>query len=480
MSAFCLTYRFGNHEMGHKKAAIRLWPLSALFGLFGFFCLLPADSWAAEPRDLVLSAASDPRAIACLIIFILSYLVVMTEEQTHVRKSKPVMLAAGLIWALIAWGAPEYGVDHDQLRHAIFHDLDEYGSLMLFLMSAMAYIAALERANVFAVLRARLVGMGLSLRQLFWVTGVIAFFLSAVADNLTTALVMGTVVMAVGGTNTRFVTVGMINIVCAANAGGAFSPFGDITTLMVWQAGRAEFFEFFALFLPSAATYLVPAVIMSFAVPAQQPDALTEEIRMHRGAKRAIFLGLFTITLAVSFEQVLGLPPFMGMMTGLSLLMFLAYYLRRTRTEGELEYEIFSAVKSVEWDTLFFFFGVIFSVGGLGFIGYLGLASGVMYGEWGATTANIAMGFASAIVDNIPVMFSVLSMQPEMSHFQWLLVTLTCGVGGSMLSIGSAAGVALMGASKGKYTFVGHLKWTPVIALGYAAGIGTHFLVNAP
>ncbi len=200
---------------------------------------------------------------------------------------------------------------------------------------------------------------------------------------------------------------------------------------------------------------------------------------MERGARRAIWLGLLTISMAVTFEQVLGLPPFMGMMIGMSLLMFHTYYLRRTRQDGEPSYDVFEAVRSAEWDTLFFFFGVMFSVGGLTFMGYMGLASEFMYGSWGPTTTNIVLGVVSAIVDNIPVMFSVLSMQPEMEASQWLLVTLTCGVGGSLLSIGSAAGVALMGASKGKYTFLGHLRWTPVIALGYAAGIGTHLLTNS-
>ncbi len=445
----------------------------------GFIVCLPLEVFASEPRDLIIRPATkDPRAIFCLIIFLLSYILVMTEEQTRLRKSKPVMLGAGIIWAVIGYAAPEYNVDHEQLKHAIFHDLDEYGSLMLFLFAAMTYIGALESGNVFAALRAWLVGKGLSYRQLFWVTGVIAFFLSAIADNLTTSLVMGAVVLAVGANKPQFVAVSMVNIVCAANAGGAFSPFGDITTLMVWQSGRVEFFEFFSLFIPSVVTYLVPAMVMSFFVPADTPQKLEEHVRMVRGAKRAIFLGLLTIAMAVSFEQFLGIPPFMGMMTGLSLLMFLAYFLRRTRQEGEPSYDFFNAVKLVEWDTLLFFFGVMFSVGGLAFIGYLELASSIMYGNWGPSAANVVLGVVSAVIDNIPVMFSVLSMQPEMNHFQWLLVTLTCGVGGSLLSIGSAAGVALMGTSRGQYTFLSHIKWTPIIALGYAAGIGAHFLVN--
>lgn len=147
---------------------------------------LPWSAMAAQPRELIIEPFTDPRAIFCVVIFILSYLLVMGEEKTLLRKSKPVMLGAGIIWATIGLVAPEYGVDHEQLREAIFHDLDEYGSLMLFLMAAMVYISALEDFNVFAALRARLVVMGLSFRQLFWATGIIAFFLSAIADNLTT------------------------------------------------------------------------------------------------------------------------------------------------------------------------------------------------------------------------------------------------------------------------------------------------------
>jgi Na+/H+ antiporter NhaD/arsenite permease-like protein len=199
---------------------------------------------------------------------------------------------------------------------------------------------------------------------------------------------------------------------------------------------------------------------------------------------------LVTIALAVSFHSYLQLPPVIGMLTGLSLLKIYAYYLKvsrnhaRFRKNGEenigspVAFDIYREVARAEWDTLFFFYGVVMCVGGLGFIGYLGMISQVMYVEWGATYANIAVGIISSIVDNIPVMFAVLTMQPDMTVGQWLLVTLTAGVGGSLLSIGSAAGVALMGQARGVYTFFGHLKWTPVIALGYAASIAVHLLIN--
>ena len=176
---------------------------------------------------------------------------------------------------------------------------------------------------------------------------------------------------------------------------------------------------------------------------------------------------------------------------GLGLLKLFAFYLKKSyikrkqtlgtqpMNEGLSPFDIFDSIARAEWDTLLFFYGVILCVGGLGFIGYLSMASEVMYGQMGATNANILVGVLSAIVDNIPVMFAVLTMHPDMSLGQWMLVTMTAGVGGSLLSIGSAAGVALMGQARGHYTFFSHLRWSWAIALGYAASIGAHFLINA-
>lgn len=451
-----------------------LFPFLAILAVFS----IPAIAATGEEAKIIPSMIDNPWAIGALVVFFLSYLAVLFEEQTHLRKSKPVMLGAGLIWVFIAIVAPSYGIDKHTLHNAVFHGLEEYAALMLFLLAAMTYIAAMEERQVFATLRGKLVAAGFNMRQLFWVTGIFAFFLSPIADNLTTALVMGAVVMAVGANDPKFIIVACINIVNAANAGGAFSPFGDITTLMVWQAGHVEFFDFFPLFLPSLACFLVPAVIMSFFVPQTKPEPLKEEIKMKRGAKRMIFFGLCTIAMAISFEQFLGLPPFLGMMTGMGVLMIFAYILRMTDNGEDEEMDILEQVANAEWDTLLFFFGVIFSVGGLTFLGYLELVSTTMYGGYGESITNIFMGFASALIDNIPVMFAILSMNPDLDQFQWLLVTLTCGVGGSMLSIGSAAGVALMGVARGKYTFFGHLKWFPVMLLGYAVAIAVHFWVN--
>ncbi|MFH1216893.1 MAG: sodium:proton antiporter NhaD [Pseudomonadota bacterium] len=431
---------------------------------------------------------------AALVIFVVAYALVMVEEFTHMRKSKPVLLAAGLIWGIIAWTYAGQGMPH-AAEVAMRHNILEYAELFLFLLVAMTYINAMEERLVFETLRVKLVGAGLSFRKLFWITGLLSFFISPVADNLTTALLMCAVVMAIGKDNPKFVMLSCINIVVGANAGGAFSPFGDITTLMVWQKGIIDFWTFFHLFIPSAVNWLVPALIMSFAVPDIKPAACEVNIKMKRGGFIVMGLFLLTIVTAVSFHNFLHLPPMAGMMTGLAYLKLFGFYLKKTHKNGPgspgwdpdkaderlgdtVAFDIFRSIARAEWDTLMFFYGVILCVGGLGFIGYLAMASETMYTGWGATNANIMIGILSAIVDNIPVMFAVLTMNPEMSQGQWLLVTMTAGVGGSMLSIGSAAGVGLMGQARGMYTFFGHLKWTPVIALGYGASIYVHFLVN--
>ena len=150
----------------------------------------------------------------------------------------------------------------------------------------------------------------------------------------------------------------------------------------------------------------------------------------------------------------------------------------RYTVETSEKFDIFNSVKAAEWDTLLLFFGVVFAVGGLGYIGYLELMSAVLYGGLGATAANILIGIISAVVDNIPLMFAVLNMNLDMGLYQWLLVILTAGVGGSLFSVGSAAGVALMGQSRQRYTFFSHLKWSPAIAAGYGASILTHYLLN--
>lgn len=421
---------------------------------------------------------------AIVAIFCLAYALVFAEEALKLRKSKPVMLAGGLIWIMVAIGFAQEGRS-GEVGDALRHVLTEYAELLLFLLSAMSFVNALIERRVFDALRTRLSAARVSTRGIFWITGVTAFFLSPVADNLTTALVMGTVATSALSHRKDALLATLVSIVVAANAGGAFSPFGDITTLMVWQSGKVDFFEFFVLFVPSLVNWLVPATIMSLFLPKEKLPAQTERIRVRPGGLIIALMFLGTIALTVYLDHTLHLPPFLGMMLGLGGLNLYGYFLHRreTRTQhanlGLEPFNIFRIFAQIEWDTLLFFYGIMLCVGGLAAVGYLGGLSAFLYNGLGPTVANISIGVLSAIVDNIPLTYAVLLMNPAMNHGQWLLVTLTAGVGGSLLSIGSAAGVALMGLGRGTYTFFGHLKWVWAVLLGYAAAVAAHLVLNA-
>jgi Na+/H+ antiporter NhaD/arsenite permease-like protein len=481
--------------------------------------------------------------LAALLAFVAAYGLAVAEERLHVRKSVPVLSAAALVWVLVGIayaGAGQSAAVGDLARHALL----DFAELLLFLIPAMTFVNTLEERGLFDVLRAKLISSGLSLRAVFWVTGALAFVVSPIADNLTTALLLGTVAMAVGRSQPRFVPLACINIVVAANAGGAFSPFGDITTLMVWQAGRVPFADFFGLVLPSLVNWLVPAVLLSFAVSGRPAVSEDTGTNLEPGALPVLGLFVLTTALTVVLHTSLELPPAVGMMAGLGLLKGYSYLFNSRHSpslideldavfaEPQLEPErgtdwakragesesgyvptssigssasgaavllampapvgaagavsrpaarpldIFALLEKIEWDTLLFFYGVLLGVGGLGALGYLALTSEVLYGHLGATPANILVGIVSALVDNVPVMFAVLQMGPDMSHGQWLLVTLTTGVGGSLLSIGSAAGVALMGQARGVYTFGAHLRWSWAVALGFLASVGVHLIMQ--
>ena len=437
---------------------------------------------AAAESGVNFHLVNDPVGWLSLLLFVAAYVAVILEDRIHLAKSKPVMLAAALIWALIAW---KMG-GSDATRQAFEEMFLEYSEIFFFLVVAMTYVTAIGERGVFEALRSQLIRRHFSYRSLFWITGTVAFFLSPVLDNLTTALVMSAVILAVGAGNARFCTLALINLVVAANAGGAWSAFGDITTLMVWQAHKVEFAEFFAILLPSLVNWLVPALCMFFAVPTGRPDSLESHAHVKRGGISICLTFALTIVITVVAKQWLGMPAAFGMLTGLALLNLLASRIERQELQYALaegvepqKYSIFQIIANAEWDTLLFFYGVFGCVGGLAVIGYLNVASVHLYGGLGFTLANSVMGLFSAVVDNIPIMFAVLKMNPPMDHGQWLLITLTAGVGGSLLSIGSAAGVALMGASRGLYTFTAHLRWFWAIALGYVASIGVHMLLNA-
>ncbi len=428
-----------------------------------------------------------PIALSCLAIFGISYCVVLLEEYLHLSKSKPVLIAAGIIWVLIAHlGLSESSIAAESAFKAVFL---EYSELFFFLVVAMTYINCMEERGVFTTIHAKMVKAGYSFKSLFWITGILAFFISPIADNLTTALLMGRIILALGKDHPKFIVPGCVNVVVAANAGGAFSPFGDLTTLIVWQKGILPFFDFFVLGIPCFISFLVPAFFLQFVIPKAQPEPQTTTTILKPGAGMIVFLFLATITCAVLFHHCYHLPPVLGMLFGLGGLMFYGYKLSTKKTPGHTHsdyvFNIFSHLQAIEWDTLLFLYGILICIGGLSTLGYLELLSHKIYLEWfvslgahGITVANTLIGVIGAFLGNLPMIYSVITMSPVMSEGQWLLITLTTGIGGSLLSIGSAAGIGLMGIAP-SYTFWAHLRWIWAILLGYFASIAAHLIINA-
>jgi len=469
--------------------------------LTGLMAALPgavlADTQVSQPPDLIHHWVG----YVSLAVIVVAYVSAMMEDLTMLRKSKSMVFGGTLVWFLILLAYKEHG-DLTPAVDAFTSNVQAYIELLLFIMASMTYLNAMEDMRVFQGLRNWMVGAGFGYRKLFWITGFLVFVLSTVINGLTAGLLMGAVVIAVGKGNPRFVSLACINIVVATNAGGSLSPLGGISTLFVWQKGLVGFTEFFTLFIPCLVNFLVPALFMNFAVPRLVPVLETRPVTLQRGAGGVIFLFGATIALAVAFDMFLRLPAAAGMMAGLSFLQLYSFYLERTEPgedhtaaralafedepgegheilETAYSYDIFEKVGRLEWDTLLFFYGAMMGIGGLGFIGYLDQISQWLYGQHDATQANILIGLSSAVVDNGTLMFAVLSMKPDISQGQWLLLTLTLGVGGSLTAIGSAPSIGLLGMTKGQYSFLDHMKWSPVILLGYFAAIGVHFLVNA-
>ncbi|SFZ97613.1 Na+/H+ antiporter NhaD type [hydrothermal vent metagenome] len=411
--------------------------------------------------------------IVSLALFVIGYYFIATEDKYHINKAKPALLTGTGIFMLIGVYFAINGLDGHRLETEIEHLILEISEIFFFLLVAMTYIEAMIDRGVFSALRYRLVSKGYDYKKLFWITGFLAFFISPIADNLTTALILSTVLLTIDKDNKEFLVLGAINIVVAANAGGAWSPFGDITTLMVWVAGKGAFGEFLYLFPAAILGWLVTAFLLSRNIPEGKPPFSLDEdpVKILEGGKQIMALFAFTISLAVISHQLLHLPAMWGMMFGLALLKMYVYYINRTASEETIN--AFSWIAKIETDTLLFFFGILAAVGGLHFLGFLEYFT-TLYSQFGPTAVNIGVGFLSAVVDNVPVMSAVIKADPNMGvavQEQWMLVTLTAGVGGSLISFGSAAGVGVMGKLHGIYTFAAHMKYAWTVLVGYIVSV---------
>jgi len=412
--------------------------------------------------------------IFCLALFLLSYVAIALEDKIGVNKSKPALFVGTFMFFVLGVYFLSQGSVPHSLESMVEHVIVEIAGIFFFLYAAMTYIEALIERGVFDALKAKLLKKELSYKKLLWVTGFLTFFISAVADNLTAALVFATLLITIERENKNFLVPGAINVVVASNAGGAWSPFGDITTLMIWNAGKAPFFDFFYLFPASFAGWVLTCFLLSLYVPKGSVEHATQQNTSYLkpGATGIVWLGFFTIAVSVFAHQALHLPAIIGMMFGLSLLMIYSYNLKR---KNNVDIEVFKSISRIENDTLLFFFGLMLAVGALTYIGYLALVADI-YKVVDPVIVNIAVGFLSAVVDNVPLTYAILKANPSIDITQWLLVALTAGCGGSMIAFGSAAGVGVMGKMRGIYTFGSHMRYAWIVVVGFLTSVAVWFV----
>ncbi len=419
--------------------------------------------------------------ITAIIVFITAYIFITLEEITEIKKSKPALISAGIIWIITAIILTNNSKE-EILILSIKKNLTEYCELFLFLFSTMIYINSMKDRFIFKKLKFMITKIELTSKKIYWIIGILSFIISPIADNLTTALIMSSILISIEKKNKQFINLCFINIVIASNAGGSFSPFGDITTLMLWQSNILKFSLFFKIIIPSILSFLIPSFIISLNIKEKKINKTKKNISIKYGGSATLFFFIITIFISILMQNYLNIPSAIGMMTGLSFLQILEFISKKEKDN----FLMINQIKKIEWDTLLFFYGTILSIGAISTIGCLNEISNILYYKIGQyaniihqqTPANILIGLTSSIIDNIPIMFAVITMNPIMSEGQWLLINLTAGIGGSLLSIGSAAGIALMGQNKKEYTFFSHLKHSYSILIGYIFSIYIHIIIN--
>jgi len=410
-----------------------------------------------------------------LALFIIAYYFIATKESHEIDKAKPALFAGVLMFFLIGIYYSISNINPEPLDKELEALILYISKIFFFLLVSMTYIETLIERRVFDVLRYKLVSKAYTYKQLFWFTGFLTFFISSVTNNFTAALILSTVLITIDIKNTPFLVVSAVNIVVAANAGGAWSPFGDITTLMVWTSNKSEFINFLYLFPATLSGWVVTAFLLSLSIPKGKPNfdvSLEEKPVLQDGAMGVVFLGISTITIAVLGHHFFHFPAMWGMLFGLALLKLYSTHLQKS---GQVDFCVYFNMQKIKKGTLLFLFGIFSAIGALHFLGFLHYVHN-LYDMLGITTANIGVGFISAIIDNVTVMNTIIKSSPNMGIEQWMLVSMTIGIGGSLISFGSAAGVGVMGRLHGIYTVATHMRYAWTVFIGYLVSIAIWYI----
>jgi Na+/H+ antiporter NhaD/arsenite permease-like protein len=457
-----------------------------------------------------------------IILFVLGYIAIALEHPLKINKAATALILGSLMWVVYIMGLPgilSEGLNkawnsfalanpgagmHEMVKfvgeHEILSYLSETASIIFFLLGAMTIVEIIDQHRGFKVITEKI--RTTDFKRLIWIISFITFFMSAVLDNLTTTIVMITLLRKlVSEKEQKWLIAGLI--ILAANAGGAWSPIGDVTTIMLWIGGQVTTINIILkVFLPSLISILIPLLIITFFYPNRtiaRPLSSKEDQREFNGAAERtgiLILGIGALLFVPVFKTITHLPPFMGMLLGLGVLWVVTEIIHKGKPhEDRRKLSVAGVLTRIDVPTILFFLGILMAVGSMASAGHLNLLSGWLDNKVGDIyVINLIIGVLSSIVDNVPLVAGAMGMYdiatPEMvsaalnpAYTQnfvqdglfWEFLAYCAGTGGSILIIGSAAGVAAMGLEK--IDFIWYLKkisWLAII--GYLSGAGVYWL----
>jgi len=447
-----------------------------------------------------------------VIIFILGYVMIALEHPLKIDKAAPALLIAVLGWTAFVFGAEEIlgpsfeGDYHEHIVHELSHHLTHHSEIIFFLIGAMTIVELVDAHEGFSVITDKI--KTTNKVKLLWIVSILTFFFSAALDNLTTSIVMISLLRKlIGDKKDRWFFAGMVII--AANAGGAWSPIGDVTTTMLWIGKQITAFKVITeLFFPSLVCLLVPLFIVSFTQKGEvkRPEKVVlKEHELNRTStferNLIFFLGVALLLFVPVFKTITHLPPYMGMMFGLGVLWVVTEIIHREKKyEVKSELSVIGVLRKIDIVSVLFFLGILIAISSLQSAGHLSELARILEKSIGDIyLVNIVIGLLSSIVDNVPLVAASMGMYPivtpealatlngqEFNYFQhfvqdgnfWEFLAYCAGTGGSALIIGSAAGVAVMGMER--IDFLWYLKKMSLLAIsGYAAGAVYYIFVIA-
>lgn len=442
--------------------------------------------------------------ILMVIVFILGYAAIALEHPLRVNKTATALLLAVTLWVLLAYGGVSLLVDPSGFQHylsekpegtflewmshhALLEHLGEISEIVFFLLGAMTIVELVDSHEGFRIITDRITTN--SKMKLLWVISLITFFLSAVLDNLTTSIVMVALLRKLtGDRKERWFFAGMVII--AANSGGAFSPIGDVTTIMLWIAGRITSFNIILkTFIPSLLSMVIPLTLITLTMKdnilkvSRKSEEHTSDPTTPFERNLVFFFGIGALLFVPIFKTLTHLPPYIGILFGLSILWILTEILHKSKNEdNRSKITVAGVIRKIDTPSILFFLGILLAVAALQTTGHLLLLANTLDSYVGNLyLINVVIGLLSAVVDNVPLVAGAMGMYGDRfitDHYFWEMLAYCAGTGGSILIIGSAAGVAVMGMEK--IDFIWYLKKISLWALiGYLAGAFSYWALTA-